>query len=531
MNLPPDASRIIEGLRDTGYDFNTSIADIIDNSISHGKAKNVDIDIIMDFDGNISVMIADNGIGMNQGELVNAMRYGSQSIEDLFSLGKFGLGLKTASTAYCRRLSVISKKSKNQKIRKATWDLDHIAKVNDWELLDDEEIAPLEKEKFDKVAKKGIGTLVIWEKVDRAIKEYGNPSGHHAKNALNKIIINLEFHISMVYQKFIDKSFKKFQNINITVNGKIIEPWDPFCIDEKETELLAEESKMVGAEDGEEIGEFSLKAYALPNKYSFSSDEALKKARVTNNMQGFYVYRHGRLIFNSSWFGIHILEPHSTLFRVELNFDHTLDEAFQLDIKKSRILLNEAILYWLKNSFLPAPRRAAVDKYRKSRRSATQGTATSIHDQSNVLIRAKESEVGKTQVEVINPETGEIKVTNPKGESIIILKMVQPDSPDEVFVKPVSELADGLLWEPAIINKNKAVLINTGHEFYDRVYIPNRLEGATIQGLDSLLWALCEAELYTVDNQTQRYFKDLRYEVSRILRTLVADLPEGNIEP
>ena len=102
VELPPDPERMIEGLRDTGYKFNTALADIIDNSIA-ANAELVDVTVSMDFRGNIIVSVADDGIGMNRDELINAMKYGSDRRESAASLGKFGLGLKTASTAFCRR--------------------------------------------------------------------------------------------------------------------------------------------------------------------------------------------------------------------------------------------------------------------------------------------------------------------------------------------------------------------------------------------------------------------------------------------
>ena len=101
--LPPDPERIMEGLRDTGYNFNTAIADIVDNSIAADADK---IDITIDFNPHkdLTIYIADNGTGMNYDDLQNAMRYGSRRRSDPGSLGKFGLGLKTGSTAFCRCL-------------------------------------------------------------------------------------------------------------------------------------------------------------------------------------------------------------------------------------------------------------------------------------------------------------------------------------------------------------------------------------------------------------------------------------------
>ena len=113
----PSPSRLVESLRDTGYSHQAAFADIVDNCIA-ANASNVVIDITQDFMGNdLSVAFYDNGEGMSVDELKNAMRYGSDKRPSPKSLGKFGMGLKTASTAFCRRLSVISIKDNVPSIR------------------------------------------------------------------------------------------------------------------------------------------------------------------------------------------------------------------------------------------------------------------------------------------------------------------------------------------------------------------------------------------------------------------------------
>ena len=158
--LPPDPERVMEGLRDTGYNFNTALADIIDNSIA-ADATRIDISVDLNPRDEVTVYIADNGTGMDEDGLKNAMRYGSKQREDPSSLGKFGLGLKTGSTAFCRCLSVVSRGSGDDVVRKVQWDLDYIAKTNAWNLKQpnpsEEEI-----EILDATAEGETGTLVIW---------------------------------------------------------------------------------------------------------------------------------------------------------------------------------------------------------------------------------------------------------------------------------------------------------------------------------------------------------------------------------
>lgn len=236
--LPPNPARLIEGLRDTGYNFNTALADIIDNSVDAG-ATEIDVRINMDPDGDIIVTVADNGCGMDEPTLLDGMTYGAQGRVDPKRLGKFGMGLKTASTAFCRKLSVVTRNTSDSELIKATWDLDHVGSVADWQLLIDSPTS-YEKELLNEVSAESSGTLVIWEKVDRLMKNYSDSNGKPARKALEKVIANFKDHAAMVYQRFLNEADTRAKNIKITLNGQIVPFWDPFCENENETELVAE---------------------------------------------------------------------------------------------------------------------------------------------------------------------------------------------------------------------------------------------------------------------------------------------------
>jgi len=522
----PNATRTIEGLRDTGYEFNTAMADIIDNSIAANSSL-IDIRIDMDFMGDITIYIADNGSGMNEDGLIDAMTYGSPQRPNPKSLGKFGLGLKTASTAFSRCLSVTTRSGKDEQILKARWDLDHVAKVNEWELLfpdpDEKEIDLLES-----VTDGKSGTVVTWEKIDRLLKDYENPSGTHARRALEKIKDSLKEHVSMVYQRFLDKNYTGVQNIEIMIDGESVQPWDPFCKNEPNTQKVAERTQDAEFEDGTKTA-FTVSAYVLPRKEEFSTEESRKNAKLSNDLQGFYVYRENRLIHFGDWMGMFTNEPHSTLLRVEFSFDYHMDEAFHVDIKKSQIKLRDELYNWLKQQFLPAPRRAANERYRKGVNNTVKKASKGAHDSSNSGIGNKERELQMSNIEITNQAVNEVQVTNRKGTVRIKLPILEPTKEGELFVSPTDSLEDGLLWEPCLINTHHAVRINTNHPYYHKVYVPNLSSGVTIQGMDSLLWALSEAELGTINENTKYHLKELRYEVSRILRRLVDDLPEPEL--
>ncbi len=521
--LPPDPERVMEGLRDTGYSFNTAIADIIDNSIA-AYATKIDITIDLNPRGEVKVYIADNGTGMDEAGLHNAMRYGSKQREDPGSLGKFGLGLKTGSTAFCRCLSVVSRAVGEDTVRKVQWDLDYIAKTNEWNLKRPLPTAD-EMEILDETAKGSNGTLVIWEKIDRLLKTYKNKGSQ--KTALKRTVEELRFHISLVYQRFLDTDDSRARDITITLNGDAVKAWDPFCLKEEDTELLADETVDVELPDGKESS-FVVKAYLLPNRKNFSTSQARDDARISNDMQGFYIYRENRLIHYGDWLGMFTREPHGSLLRVEFSFDYTLDDVFNVDIKKSRILLNEEIFDYLKDQVLPAPRRAANERYRTGVKKQVISKSYDAHESSNKNIDEKANAVEESKTIVTGKD--EVQLENRNGVFKHKITIRSSTKTGQYRVIPVESLEDGQLWRPCIVEGKHAVEINQNHPYYQKIYYPILQQNIMVTGMDALLWALAEAELSTFNSETKEQYEDMRIQVSRYIKKLIADLPDPEPE-
>jgi hypothetical protein len=456
MELLPDPVRMVEGLRDTGYQFNTAVADVVDNSIA-ANASFIKIELMMDVRGNLTLAIFDDGEGMDKDALINAMKYGSKPRPSAASLGKFGLGLKTASTAYCRRLVVVSRNTATEPLNCATWDLDHVKSSNRWELIVDE---PTDKYKaaFERVIGDHGGTMVLWEKLDRLLKSYDKPTGARAQNAMKKISENLRSHLSVVYQRFLDMDDSRARNVKMQLNAEPVDPWNPFCPSES-TDAGSADSE-VELPDGSSAS-FRMVAHVLPRKEEFSTEAAAKDARISNQNQGVYIYRENRLIHGPDWLQMFSKEPHLSLLRVEFSFDHRLDEAFQIDIKKSQIILNEA-LYDHVLDFLTPPRRAAEEVYRKGTKAKTEAASKSAHDSSNRNISSKESQLSRPEVTSVDAERNEAQIVNKQGAVRLKLKISSAAKPLEVHIQPVPSIDDGLLWEPCLIDGHCAVAVNTG---------------------------------------------------------------------
>jgi len=519
--LQPDPARVMEGLRDTGYSFDTAMADLIDNSIA-ANATLIKIYIAKDAtDQTPVVYIADNGCGMNLEGLQNAMRYGSNRRADAGSLGKFGLGLKTASTAFCRRLSLVSR-GDDKVVRKVTWDLDHICQVNAWELLQSQPSAD-DLDMLEDAANGDTGTVVIWENVDRLMKTYRSQGA--SDNALTRIVEKLKFHVSMTFQRYIDSHFDT-NTVAIYINNERVPAWDPFCQEYACTKLLQSVDVPVELEYKGTKTSFKLEAYLLPRVDDFPSKKAKLDAHINNDMQGFYVYRENRLIFHGSWLGICTNDPHISLLRINLSFDHTMDDNFDVDIKKSRINLSEEIFDYL-SEFIKAPRREAENLYRVGRTQANTAAGASAHDASNNMIEGKAPSLENSKVEVVDATKNEVTITNQYGaNSVGTIKISAPTQSGNKRVIPVNSINDGLLWEPALVDGCHAVNINQSHDYYTKVYAPNLDNQTLITGMDSLLWALAEAEVSTYNEEVRDQYEDMRITVSRILKKLVKELPD-----
>ncbi len=315
----PDACSMIETFRAIGYSIETAIADIVDNSIS-ANAKNIWVNYTWKGENTI-IIIRDDGYGMNNSELVQAMRPGSKHPSherSLKDLGRFGLGLKTASFSQTRKFSVISKKKDNDPVYWA-WDLDHVQNVQSWELV---QYTPLQSE-LKKIDNQESGTSVIWYYLDRTLKNT-KEEDTKALGKFMEIMDMVKKHLEMVFHRFLEQG-----KIKIWFQDREIEPWDPF--------LRGENGIQSNPEEFLENNEIVVKGYVLPH-ISKLTEQTFKKAagpKGWNEQQGFYIYRNERLLVAGDWLGMFRKEEHYKLCRIMIDIPNTVDDKWQIDIKKS----------------------------------------------------------------------------------------------------------------------------------------------------------------------------------------------------
>ena len=281
--LPPRASVLVESLRDIGYSLRTALADVIDNSLTAGARK---IELFAETHAESpSIGILDDGTGMDGSELIEAMRPGSRSpLEDRSEtdLGRFGLGLKTASFSQCRRLTVLT--SRNGVVSTALWDLDTVAERDKWvvEVPSSMDGIPW----FDRMD--GDGTLVVWQKLDRLVGLQGQDDRQDFVRQLDEAATHIEF----VFHRFLSGRENREGRVRISLNGRDLEPYDPFHSHHPATQHHQEETVLF---NGKEI---LIKPVTLPHHDKVSQDDWKRYAGPEGyvNNQGFYLYRNRRLI-------------------------------------------------------------------------------------------------------------------------------------------------------------------------------------------------------------------------------------------
>jgi hypothetical protein len=523
----PDAPRLIFGLRDTGYNVRTAAADIIDNSIA-AKADQVNVEITLRQNGRKLVYFGDNGDGMDAQGIYRAMRYGAPERENPESLGKFGLGLKTASSSVCLKYTLISRKSREQELAKLAWDLDYVAQQKQWEMLK-EPVTPDEEEMFEELCGDK-GTLLIWEKCDRILTKDYEPGSVNERDAISRLAKSLIKHLSLVYHRFLDPSDDRERNVSIFVNQTQVDPWNPFYPARSEQVLAEKKQKLlVEMPDGsEEVA--TIRAWILPHRSEMTKDEEKNHARISNRAQGFYVYREGRLIQDGSWmdvFGAN--EPHTSLLRIEFDFGHELDDAFRIDVKKSRILFHPDLEEGLKDLLQPIYREAG-NRARRQNREQTNVRQID-HTSANKNI-ADTGNASKAQVTSADPETQSAVISNNMGSKIKLKLAVQSNvSPDTVYVDAVETINTGELWQPALRSAGdsghvSAVLLNKHHDFYQKIYKRAAANGFAVEGMDLLLWAFAAAEQNNTNEELEPIFEDIRSEISNNLRKLLRNIAD-----
>ncbi len=431
----PGAKRLIDSLRGLGYECHTAIADLIDNSVAAG-ATEIHVEVSPREGSTPShVLITDNGKGMSRVELLNAMRFGAFQEYTENDLGKYGLGLKTASLSQCRHVLVLSKPRSRADARSRlsamAWDLDEINKRDRWELLsyDLKELKPWQRELLEKTSIQEYGTAVLWTGFDGELQQLESASGKTLQEYCSKLYGSIELHLRSVFHKFIDGRAPKRPKVNIFFNGNKLKTWDPFCLSEDRTTSLNPKSYSLAVldENGKRTThKITLYPYILPTEDAFSSREAHRDAageKGWNFQQGFYFYRNGRLLQSGGWSYLRRPDEHTKLIRIGVEFPVQLDKVFGLNVTKMRAKIPRDVRDEIEKDVSAWTKRArnVYDKVTlgggRQKNKPISKTPAARSSQSSIPLPMQK--VSGVQFAVSGVSSGEIAISPDKGKIII----------------------------------------------------------------------------------------------------------------
>ncbi|HEX2528700.1 MAG TPA: ATP-binding protein [Geminicoccus sp.] len=327
IEIIPGASALLQSLRGLGYSPETAIADLIDNSIAAGAAA-VTVDLDWN-EGDSIARVLDDGRGMDDAGLVKAMCFGGEGptgVRAQDDLGRFGLGLKTASLSQCRRLTVASRQ--NCEIAALAWDVDAVIESGRWDALIPDRLTP--SPQLDLLLRHESGTLVQWDRMDAI----GGLSGLE-RDAFYLRVRDIGAHLGMAFHRFLAGDARR---VSITLNGRAVKAWDPFQRHHPATITMPSEPVRHGGRT------FTVTPYVLPHRDRFANDaewEASGGPGGWGERQGFYVYRGKRLLVPGGWLGLGgtrawTRDEASRLARIAVDLPTELDADWRIDVRKSQ---------------------------------------------------------------------------------------------------------------------------------------------------------------------------------------------------
>jgi len=525
----PNAPRTFEAVSSSGYDLNAALADVIDNAVTHQVlASEVDVTFKVNGQQKIQCRIIDNGSGMSATTLEEAMRLGADSHYEEEDLGKFGMGMKSASLSQCDRLTVISKE-KNGAPSGFRWDMGHVQDRNNWALLK----LPLDYIKDileqENVNIGGSGTLVIWDElVDIQTNYSGYRNRIYAEAYYIKLKKGINIHLGMVFHRFLEGTVTGYPKLTIKVNGTAVQPWDPFCRKEvatRQVKLTKNEANVSFAGRNNAI---QLSGYVVPHKDQFSSPKAWAAAKGPfagwNDSQGYYIYRANRIIRFGGWHHTRGKDEHIKLARIAIDIHPELDDLFQITVNKTKVKFPEELWTHLKSAVNPKVTGLARKLYGSAGKKEKVNNKVRVKNKQEVdtVSRSVLKEEGVT-TSANSTDSGHVEVNNKQGQwnantPVEFNLLGDRDAAFEVVSEP---LESHLLWKVIAGDSNKLkVVVNSDHPFYDRVY--RSKPNSTVTGaVDSLIVSLALAEISKRTDQNGLLFDSFKETVAASLQHMI----------
>lgn len=346
----PNPEFLIKSIAEQGYSLETALADLMDNSITANATR---IEVLTKIDTEPFILfLSDNGDGMDNVSLKRNMQFPSKSpeeIRDIADLGRFGLGLKTASFSQTRIFTVLSRSKGTEDFFGLTWDVNHLKKSGKWEMIinSKEEINQI-LEQYKSISLQHLNssieyipnTIVMWKGLYK-FENYVNEK--NKQDALKEEITNTTSeYLSIVFHKFMERQTNR---LHIRINNTLVNPFNPFPTENSNLRALEPLQKEFGKDF------VKIQGFVLPNtSIKDDSNTWTPQNKSLMDMEGLYIYRADRLILFGGWNGLIKKMPRLQLGRLKIDIGNKVDHLFHLNVAKSQI----NIPHDLKSAFLRA---------------------------------------------------------------------------------------------------------------------------------------------------------------------------------
>jgi hypothetical protein len=536
----PAAKRTWNALRDIGYDINSAVADIIDNSLSRGNANNVYIKFKYSNDYRFYLYVFDDGIGMSASTLEESMRIGSNNDEyEKNDLSKYGMGLKTASLSQAMKLTVLSKTVDHEETC-FSWDIHHINKSDKWEILkhNKDEIKQIKsalltqsQENSNFLFDSKSWTLVLWDDLVEFNKNFNSyPTRNSGLSYYFRTIDSIKKYLRLVFGRFIVGENGAKQT-NIYFNDEKLTSLDPFCRSEPNTLKLPLTETFGNFIINEDLPPIVINRYILPTnpskpgEFTFSSLENWDEAKGTlswNEAQGYYVYRNNRLISWGGWYRTKTIDEHDKLARASIDLSSDHDELFTLDIKKTRIQFPEELRNHLKDNVNSKFIAEAKRRYNGSEKKKNE-VVNSVREKSKKVSHLASELVRQDEITVTkNLDESSLVITNKFGGKVtedMTYKLLE--SGQKIISMPFGD-EDNLFWRMVPNPYNEfQVLVNSNHPFYDKVYGDAEKDKKITAIMDAFLFTMSFIELKCITNNNELLFDQMKDVASSVLAKFI----------
>lgn len=340
-DVTPNPEFLIKSIAEQGYSLESALADLMDNSIS---ANANEIEIVIDTEKEpFTLFLSDNGDGMDELTLKKSMQFPSQSSEEYRlaeDLGRFGLGMKTASFSQTRRFSVLSRKKGLKTYQARTWDVE-LLKNNEWRLLVNsksevdkllQRYRHISRSKLNPFHNFEANTIIVWEGLYK-FEEYLEEKNRYKalKREINEVTCD---HLALVFHRFMEA---KNNPLKIRVNNQRLDPINPFPLSEKDFRSIEYKTRKFGTDA------IKVEGYVLPSRAISEVKQGnciwTTKNKGLMDMEGLYIYRANRIILFGGWNGLIKKAPRLQLARLRVEIGNRADHLLHLNVAKSQVII------------------------------------------------------------------------------------------------------------------------------------------------------------------------------------------------